>query len=141
MYPQISHYMTNGRPATGLVTINRVPVGAGAGLTVTLDGTAYVWSPPGTSTAPTSLSFTGDTPQKMVQSLVAAINADPSRYGVDHWNNQPIKSIWAVYYGTSIRLIASEGGTGGNSLNISITTTTDAYSASISGATLANGAA
>jgi phage tail sheath gpL-like len=123
----VERYRTLGHPATASVTVtaNAVPATTS---TITIDGTVYTYG----------TDFIGDLPVTIARSLVAAINAEPNSELNALPNTQPIKRYWAMYYGRLVRLIATFGGTGGNSLALA---TNDVKSFTVSGSVFSGGAA
>lgn len=115
-------YRPFGQPAEGYVLfgINKQPV---SGQTVTINGDVYVFG----------TDFNGNSAMDAASSLASAVNADPNN---DLSSNDVIaKPYFAAFYGRKVKILATEPGTGGNS----ITLATNVGSATLSGATLAGG--
>jgi hypothetical protein len=127
MLPQLHYYRDNGTQATGTVTVLAAPA---LNDTVTIAGTVYTF---GTTFMANTLKL-----NEVALALAAAVNADPARYGQLHTNTQPVKSVFAIAYGTVVRIIASAPGAGGNALGLA--ESTGATKFSVSAATLAGGA-
>ena len=100
-----AYYRESGTPATNSVMFIFADIQP-TGLTITVNGTAYAFG----------VDFNGQNPCLAARNFAALINADPSLYGSEHTNNQPIGPCYAVYYGPLVRLIACFPGIGGNSL-------------------------
>lgn len=119
----IEYYRLAGQPATGKVTVNSKPA---ATPNVVVDGVTYTYR----------THFFGNTTNEIAESLTAAINSDRARQAI-HNQNQPVRGVWAMYFGNVVRVIATIPGTGGNSIAI---TTTDSTAFTVD-ANLAGGAA
>lgn len=125
MNPNVELYRALGRPATASVIVLKVPTGTP---TVTINGVVYTYG----------TNFVGQTVHEIAKHLCAAVNADRSLYGFGHDKTNPISLVWAMYYGATVILIATEPGTGGNSLTLA---TSSAEHFTVSGATFSGGAA
>lgn len=125
MNPSINYYRgTSGSQAFGKVTVKGVPA---AGATVTIGGTAFTYG----------TTFWGDNPNKIAASLTAAICADRATYGSLHAATQVIRDFFAVFLGPIVEVIACAPGSGGNSITLA---TSDSTNFVLSGATLVAGA-
>jgi hypothetical protein len=107
------------------VTILKVPT---VGKKVVVAGTDYVY---GTTFA------LGNNAVECAKNLAAAVNADICRTDL-HNQTQPIKAVFALWYGNVVRIVATCPGTAGNLLTLS---TDEAASFAVSDATLSGGTA
>ena len=136
----IQYYMHKGLPATGQVTFNRMPntqPESAATLSVTINGVAYTWYPPGTTLTGTTW-FIGTTNTEMAKSLAAAINADRSRSDITG-NSNPISPFYALYYNNIVTIISTVPGLVGNSITLAAASS-DSTCYTLSGSTLTAGA-
>ena len=120
-----NYYRDSGLQASVTVTFLKEPT---AGTKVTIDGVEYIYG--------TTFFARGmPTLPLIAEGLCAAINADRAKQS-QHTQTNPIKSVWAMYYGNVVRVIASVPGTVGNAIAI---TTDEASSFSLSGSVLSGG--
>ena len=131
MNSNIEYYRTHGLQAVGTVTFSKVPV---TDARVTIDSYAYVYNPAFDDLA----NFTGHTAEMCAKSLCDCINAKVGTYLHTHNNVNAVKPYYAMYYGPTVLVIASQPGIGGNSLAMVISGDTGGAMA-VSGATLSGG--
>lgn len=117
------YYRPDGLQAVATVTVLKIPTD---GTTVTVNGTVYTYG---------SAGWRGRTVDEVAQYLAAAINADRNKQD-RHTKTNPVTEVWAMHYGTTVRLIASQPGTAGNSLTLA---TSVAAEFTVSGATFSGG--
>jgi len=124
MNPGVEYYRPFGQPATATVVIKNVPAAAD---TVTIDGVVYTYG----------VDFVGSNELQVAQSLTAAVNGDRNRVDLAPTVITPIRSVYALYYGKTIRLIATIPGSVGNAITLATST---AANFTVSGATFSGGA-
>lgn len=122
MNPGLTYYMPFGRPATATVVIAAMPATSD---TVSIGAYVYTFGS----------NFFGSNLQEVAESLTAAINCDRNRQGLTTLK-VPVRPYFAVYYGTTVVVIATEPGTGGNALTLS---TSAATKFTVSGAIFTGG--
>lgn len=125
MNPQIPYYRTHGLQATGTVTVIAMPT---VGNTVTIDGTAYTFG----------TSFTGRNLIEVAEGLAAVINSQRNSPDLNLNGTQPLRSHYATYFGTVVRIVAAVPGTAGNAMTLA---TSNASAFTVSGAVLSGGTA
>lgn len=121
-FPLGTYYLSAGRPASGLVTINFAPA---IGDTVTVDGTVYTFG----------TDFFGPTPAIAAESLAGAMSGN-WRVRLSSHPTTLVRSHYGRALGNFVVVIATVPGTGGNSLALAVSNSTRF---TVSGATLAGG--
>lgn len=124
MNPGIDYYRPFGQQAYGTLTFIKQ---LAAGDAITVAGVAY--------TAGTTFAI-GQTLNETAANFAAAVNSDRARYSAYHSQTTPMRSVFAIFYGAIVAIVATAPGTAGNSITIV------GVSAKVtaSAATLANGA-
>ncbi len=122
---QLALYRPYGQQAEGSVTVAEMPT---AGNTVTINGDVYTFG----------TTFEGSTRYQVAANLAAAINAERNIYGHRHNQTTLIRLYAAQYFGTIVKIFATAPGTAGNAITLA---TNNATAFTVSGATLADGAA
>lgn len=126
MNPGVEYYRPFGLQAAGYLTVLHVPE---VGDTVAIAGVTYTFG----------TDFFGQSVNEVALSLASTINADRAYFHVNPAKQlNPSRSVYAIFYGNIISIIASVPGTAGNSLAL---VTSNALAITVSGATLSGGAA
>jgi hypothetical protein len=118
MHPLLSRYDAYGIQAQARLTFKKRPA---VGDSVTIAGITYTFGTVDPYASLSTLKFysTEHTHAGSARALTAAINADPTTFGLLHNNTLVVQSVFAVYYGIHVLVVASIPGTTGNSISIS----------------------
>ena len=108
MNPGIETYRPWGHPASCAITfLKELKVGDAVIVHLNDSGeTTYTYT--------YGTDFVGSNSYTIAQSLAAAVNADRARQDLAPTATNPIAPVYAVYYGSTVRLIATTPGTVGN---------------------------
>lgn len=112
MNPGVEYYRPFGLQASGYITFAQNPA---VDAEIVVDDVTYV--------AGTTFTI-GDGPAQTAANFAAAVNADRTGYGVTHTALLPNRSVFAIFYGNKVVIVATQPGTAGNS--IVLTSDTDA---------------